>query len=120
MLPAACELGNGLVLEPNKIVRRTSRSELASGRTRITREGQALCFFAGANSIFYGDKLLTADNPAADSDVALLRELGLHIDGASREPTVAAPVSAAAPRASGDTPATTAGAAKAAAVPLSR
>lgn len=58
-----------------------ARVRLAAGRTRITREGQALCFFAGANSIFYGDKLLTADNPAADSDVALLRELGLHIDG---------------------------------------
>ena len=41
--------------------------------------GQALCFFAGANSIFYGNKLLTAKNPAADVDVALLRELGLQI-----------------------------------------
>lgn len=57
-----------------------ARVRLAAGRTRITREGQALCFFAGANSIFYGAKLLTAENPAADSDVALLRELGLHID----------------------------------------
>ncbi|MDQ3517840.1 MAG: biotin synthase, partial [Gemmatimonadota bacterium] len=45
--------------------------------TRITREGQALCFFAGANSIFFGDKLLTAENPSADRDVQLLRELGL-------------------------------------------
>lgn len=56
-----------------------ARVRLAAGRTRITREGQALCFFAGANSIFYGDKLLTAKNPAADTDVALLRELGLSI-----------------------------------------
>ena len=54
-----------------------ARVRLAAGRTRLTREGQALCFFAGANSIFYGDKLLTAENPAADSDVALLRELGI-------------------------------------------
>jgi biotin synthase len=54
-----------------------ARVRLAAGRTRISREGQALCFFAGANSIFYGDKLLTAKNPAADVDVALLRELGL-------------------------------------------
>ena len=54
-----------------------ARVRLAAGRTRITREGQALCFFAGANSIFYGNKLLTAKNPAADVDVALLRELGL-------------------------------------------
>jgi biotin synthase len=56
-----------------------ARVRLAAGRTRLSREGQALCFFAGANSIFYGDKLLTAENPAADVDVALLRELGLSI-----------------------------------------
>jgi biotin synthase len=54
-----------------------ARVRLAAGRTRLSREGQALCFFAGANSIFYGDKLLTAKNPAADMDVALLRDLGL-------------------------------------------
>lgn len=60
-----------------------ARVRLAAGRTRISREGQALCFFAGANSIFYGDKLLTAENPAADSDVALLRELGLENDSAA-------------------------------------
>src|SRR5881398_2238187 len=54
-----------------------ARVRLAAGRTRISREGQALCFFAGANSIFFGDKLLTAKNPAADLDVALLRQLGL-------------------------------------------
>ena len=62
-----------------------ARVRLAAGRTRLTREGQALCFFAGANSIFYGDKLLTADNPAADADVALLRQLGLRIDSSERE-----------------------------------
>ena len=54
-----------------------ARVRLAAGRTRISREGQALCFFAGANSIFYGNKLLTAKNPAANADVELLRELGL-------------------------------------------
>ncbi len=59
-----------------------ARVRLAAGRTRISREGQALCFFAGANSIFYGDKLLTAKNPAADVDVALLRELGLRLSAA--------------------------------------
>jgi biotin synthase len=57
-----------------------ARVRLAAGRTRLSREGQALCFFAGANSIFYGDKLLTAKNPAADVDVALLRELGLNVE----------------------------------------
>jgi len=57
-----------------------ARVRLAAGRTRISREGQAFCLFAGANSIFYGDKLLTAKNPTADLDVALLRELGLHVE----------------------------------------
>jgi biotin synthase len=60
-----------------------ARVRLAAGRTRLTREGQALCFFAGANSIFYGDKLLTAKNPAADADVALLRELDLEAQSAA-------------------------------------
>ena len=60
-----------------------ARVRLAAGRTRLTREGQALSFFAGANSIFYGEKLLTAANPAADRDVALLRELGLENDPAA-------------------------------------
>jgi biotin synthase len=58
-----------------------ARVRLAAGRTRLSREGQALCFFAGANSIFYGDKLLTAKNPAVDVDVALLRQLVLQIEG---------------------------------------
>jgi biotin synthase len=57
-----------------------ARVRLAAGRTRITREGQALCFFAGANSIFFGDKLLTAENPTATADVKLLHELGLNLE----------------------------------------
>ncbi len=57
-----------------------ARVRLAAGRTHLSREGQALCFFAGANSIFFGDKLLTADNPAVDQDLALLRELGLQVE----------------------------------------
>ena len=62
-----------------------ARVRLAAGRTRISREGQALCFFAGANSIFYGDKLLTAKNPAADVDAGLLRELGLHVESMTND-----------------------------------
>lgn len=57
-----------------------ARVRLAAGRTKISREGQALCFFAGANSIFFGDKLLTANNPAAAVDLALLRDLGLRTE----------------------------------------
>jgi biotin synthase len=56
-----------------------ARVRLSAGRTGLSREGQALCFFAGANSIFYGDKLLTAANPGEDADHALLRELDLGI-----------------------------------------
>ena len=43
----------------------------------MSDELQALCFFAGANSIFVGDTLLTADNPSEDHDGALFRRLGL-------------------------------------------
>ena len=50
---------------------------LSAGRTAMSDEMQALCFFAGANSIFVGDTLLTADNPGEDQDSALLRRLGL-------------------------------------------
>jgi biotin synthase len=62
-----------------------ARVRLAAGRSKLSREGQALCFFAGANSIFYGDKLLTAKNLAADVDVALLRELGLHVESMTND-----------------------------------
>ncbi len=54
-----------------------AKVRLSAGRTRLTREGQALAFFAGANSIFYGDKLLTAANPGVEEDRDLLRELNL-------------------------------------------
>ena len=46
-------------------------------RVDMSREAQALCFFAGANSIFFGDRLLTTGNAAAEEDLALLRELGV-------------------------------------------
>jgi len=54
-----------------------AKVRLSAGRTRLSREAQALAFFAGANSIFYGDKLLTAANPAVAADRALLAELDL-------------------------------------------
>jgi len=54
-----------------------AKVRLSAGRTRLTDETQALCFFAGANSIFYGEKLLTAKNPAVEKDRALLAKLGL-------------------------------------------
>jgi biotin synthase len=54
-----------------------AKVRLSAGRTMLTEEAQTLCFFAGANSIFYGDKLLTAKNPAVEKDRALLAKLGL-------------------------------------------
>lgn len=54
-----------------------AKVRLSAGRTRLSDEAQALCFYAGANSIFYGDKLLTAKNPSVEKDRALLGKLGL-------------------------------------------
>ena len=55
-----------------------SKVRLSAGRTRMSEEAQALCFFAGANSIFYGEKLLTTGNPDTARDDALFERLGLH------------------------------------------
>ncbi len=60
-----------------RILMPRSHVRLSAGRTAMTVEMQALCFFAGANSIFVGDTLLTAANPGDDQDSALLRRLGL-------------------------------------------
>ena len=51
---------------------------LSAGRQEMSEGIQALCFLAGANSIFYGDKLLTTGNPEAERDRALMQKLGLH------------------------------------------
>ena len=53
-----------------------ARVRLSAGRDRMSRELQVLCFMAGANSIFFGDKLLTAPNPAAETDADLFRAMG--------------------------------------------
>ncbi len=60
------------IMMPRALVR------LSAGRTEMTDEMQALCFFAGANSIFAGETLLTAGNPGDDADSALFARLGLH------------------------------------------
>lgn len=66
-----------------RILMPTSRVRLSAGRKEMSDEMQALCFLAGANSIFYGDKLLTTDNPMTNHDVALFDRLGLHSGGSS-------------------------------------
>lgn len=54
-----------------------ARVRLSAGRRHLSKEAQTLCFLAGANSIFYGEKLLTAENPETEEDKALLQEIGL-------------------------------------------
>jgi biotin synthase len=60
-----------------RILMPKSRVRLSAGRTEMTDEMQALCFLSGANSIFYGEKLLTTDNPVTDSDQRLFQRLGV-------------------------------------------
>lgn len=60
-----------------RVLMPASHLRLSAGRTEMSAELQAMAFFAGANSIFYGEKLLTTPNPDADGDMALLRRLGL-------------------------------------------
>jgi biotin synthase len=60
-----------------RILMPQSRVRLSAGRLQLSREAQVMCFVAGANSIFYGDKLLTTGNPDTGADRELLRAAGL-------------------------------------------
>jgi biotin synthase len=66
-----------------RIMLPASRVRLSAGRTEMSDETQALCFLAGANSIFYGERLLTTENPMADTDRRLFERLGLRMAGCS-------------------------------------
>jgi len=66
-----------------RIMMPTSRVRLSAGRKEMSDEMQALCFLAGANSIFYGDKLLTTDNPMTNHDKQLFDRLGVHMGNSS-------------------------------------
>jgi biotin synthase len=75
-------------LDPIAVARITmpkARVRLSAGRRELGESVQAMCFMAGANSIFYGDKLLTTDNPEANDDRALLAKLGLSTRAATLE-----------------------------------
>ena len=61
-----------------RILMPASKVRLSAGRMQMEEVVQALCFLAGANSIFLGDRLLTTPNPEPDADAALLERLGLH------------------------------------------
>jgi biotin synthase len=60
-----------------RILMPASMVRIAAGRKHMSREAVTLCFLAGANSIFTGDRLLTTPNPGTDEDADLLRDLGL-------------------------------------------
>ena len=65
------------MLATTRVVFPRAMVRLSAGRTELSREAQLLCLYAGANSIFYGDQLLTTPNPECDQDVELLRHAGL-------------------------------------------
>ncbi len=61
-----------------RIIMPKTQVRLSTGRTEMSREGQAMFFFAGANSIFARDRLLTIPNPDVNEDMALFKQLGLN------------------------------------------
>jgi len=67
-----------------RLVTPRARVRLSAGRLALSAEAQALCFMAGANSIFSGEKLLTSPNPTVDDDAALVSRLGLRFAEAER------------------------------------
>ena len=62
-----------------RIVMPRSKVRLSAGRTELGKEAQLLCLYAGANSIFYGDRLLTTPNPGQTHDDQLLARLGMRL-----------------------------------------
>jgi biotin synthase len=81
-------LGDQPPLDPLELVRTIATARLlmpramvrlSAGRVSLTEEAQALCFLAGANSVFLGEKLLTAPNPAGDADTRLFEKLGVRL-----------------------------------------
>ncbi len=83
---AGTPLGDRAPVDPLDLVRMIAtarilipkaRVRLSAGRLALSRESQVLCFLAGANSIFYGEKLLTTGNPDIEADQSLLRDVGM-------------------------------------------
>jgi len=81
-------LGDAKVISPFDIVKTiavarimmpTSALRLSAGRNEMSEEVQALCFYAGANSVFFGEKLLTTDNPQQQKDLGLFNRLGIRL-----------------------------------------
>ena len=68
-----------------RIMMPQSHVRLSAGREAMNEQMQSLCFLAGANSIFYGEKLLTTTNPEADSDRMLFQKLGIRPEQRNQE-----------------------------------
>jgi biotin synthase len=66
------------IIATTRIVMPKAQVRLSAGRSSFSREAQMLCFLAGANSIFFGEKLLVTGNPDAEADNQLLRDAGMH------------------------------------------
>ncbi len=79
-LHGASELDFIKMIAVTRIILPRSYVRLSAGRNKLSEAEQAMCLFAGANSIFYGEKLLTTDNPEEDKDLALLNKLGITIE----------------------------------------
>ena len=86
---AGTPLENGPDIDPFDFIRTvaaarimmpTSYVRLSAGREQMSEQTQAMCFMAGANSIFYGCRLLTTPNPEKNRDLALLEKLGLETE----------------------------------------
>ena len=77
-LELARTIATARILMPRSMVR------LSAGRVSLTEEAQALCFLAGANSVFLGEKLLTTPNPGGDADSRLFEKLGVQLMHASK------------------------------------
>ena len=71
-----------------RVMMPASRVRLSAGRRSLSREAQLLCFMAGANSIFYGDKLLTTANNDTEDDLSLIEEAGLDVEVAKARSAV--------------------------------
>ena len=65
------------VIATARILMPKSRIRLSAGRRSLSQEAQVLCYFAGVNSIFYGEKLLTTNNTNKNEDIKLFEKLGL-------------------------------------------
>ncbi|HET7315215.1 biotin synthase BioB [Salinisphaera sp.] len=83
-IDAIDELGFVRTIAVAKIMMPASYVRLAAGREEMSEAVQTLCFLAGANSIFYGDELLTTANPAHQADLALLDKLGMRAEASPK------------------------------------